>query len=843
MKRILLYLLLFLFSINSYSQKAEYRQKFTEGNYLILEGNYSLALKNFLEAYRIDSTNSNINYKIGYCYLKNATERSKAFYYLEKAVVKTTLRYVDLEPTEKDAPVNAYYYFGQALHLNYQFDEAIANYEKFKSYLRPTQKDLLADVDRQIQIANNAKSLVSAPINVIIKNLGDSINSPYSDHTPVLSADESTLIFTSRRQGSTGGDRADDGNFYEDIYISYRKADSTWTAPVSISPNVNTSTHEATVGLTADGQTLLIYKDFNGGDIYYSTLDGNNWTFPQAMGSDINSPNWETSACLTPDGGTLYFVSDRKEGSMGGKDIWKCIKLPNGKWGKAVNLGAPINTPYDEESPFIHPSGNVLFFSSNGHQTMGGYDVFFSTRDEGNWEPPLNIGYPINTTDDDVFYVTSPDGKRGYYASASRAEGYGDKDIYVISIPERKEQPLVLIKGYIITASGEPIPSDLEIVATNNETGIVTGVYKPLLRDGSFTIIIPPGSNYTLSYQQDGQEFFNEIMEVPADAAYQEINREIRLKPVNFGQAISVNSTNANSNNNNNNATNIHSNVANQAVYISVEGRLLDNDGNPMSALKVNLIDANGNIVKTTNTDELGWFVFKELPQNIDYIVALDEEDTHFIGKKSYAEFIDENGKVLKTKNVGRKYQLASNTKTSVSFKNNAKAAALHKNNAAIVNNNNSNSNNNVSNTNNNTTHTNSNSTPHEQLASVDKLNFKMNFKYNVTQIDVNDLPYVQYINNLVELYNKNGAINITIMASSSQVPTRAYKNNKELSVARSEKAKEQLLESLKAKGVDESKITFVKVKAIVDGPQYNIDYLVNRALYEKYQFVKITAN
>jgi len=841
MKRItLLFLLLFSF-LNTYSQKAEYRQKFTEGNYLVLEGNYSLALKNFLEAYRIDSTNANINYKIGYCYLKNATERNKAFYYLEKAVQKTTVRYLDVEPTEKNAPINAYYYFGLALHLNYQFDEAIANYEKFKSYLRPSQKELIADVDRQIQIANNAKALVTAPINVIIKNLGDSINSPYSDHTPVLSADENTLIFTSRRLGSTGGDRADDGSFYEDIYIAYRKSDSTWTTPVSISPNINTSTHEATVGLTADAQTLLIYKDSNGGDIYFSTLDGNNWTFPQAMGSDINSPSWETSACLTPDGGTLYFVSDRKEGSLGGKDIWKCIKLPNGKWGKAVNLGPPINTPYDEESPFIHPSGNVLFFSSNGHQTMGGYDVFFSTRDEGNWEQPLNIGYPINTTDDDVFYVTSPDGKRGYYASASRAEGYGDKDIYMISIPERKEQPLVLIKGYIITANGEPIPSDLEIVATNNETGIVTGVYKPLLRDGSFTIIIPPGSNYTLSYQQDGQEFFNEIMEVPADAAYQEINREIRLKPVSFGQAVSVNSTNATSQNNNNNSnlTGTH-NATSQVTYISVEGRLLDNDGNPLNALKVNLLDANGNIVRTTNTDELGWFIFKELPQNVDYIVALDEEDTHFIGKKSFAEFKDENGKILKTKAVGRKYQLAANTKTSVSFKNSDKAIALNKNNT--TNNNITNTNSNTTNNNTHTTHTNSNSASHEQLASVDKLNFKMNFKYNVTQIDVNDSPYMEYINNLVELYNKNGLININILASSSQVPTRAYKNNKELSIARADKAKEQLIEALKAKGIDESKVTFVKVKAIVDGPQYNIDYLVNRELYEKYQFVKITA-
>ncbi|MBN8697525.1 MAG: PD40 domain-containing protein [Bacteroidetes bacterium] len=805
-KYILLVLAAFtMHSVLSAQSKADYRQKFTEGNYLILEGNYFQALKNFLEAYQIDSSSSNINYKVGICYLNTITEKSKALYYLEKAVLKTTTKYTDLEPREENAPVNAFYYYGKALHQNYKFDEAIANYEKFKSYLKASQKDMIADVDRQIAIANNAKALVSAPINVVIKNLGDSINTAYPDYSPVLSADEETMIFTSRRPGSTGGDKTIEDQFYEDIYISYKKTDSTWTAPVSVSSNVNTFTHEASVGLTADAQTLLIYKDANGGDIYYSTLDGENWTFPMAMGSDINSPSWETSACLSPDGNTLYYVSDRKEGSLGGRDIWKCVKLPNGKWSRSMNVGAPINTPFDEESPFIHPSGNILFFSSNGHKTIGGFDIFFSTLNEGNWEAPLNIGYPINTTDDDVFYVTSPDGKRGYYASSSRAEGYGEKDIYIITIPERKEQPLVLIKGVIIPAEGTQLPSDLEIVATNNETGIVTGVYKPLMRDGSFTIIIPPNSNYTLSYQKDGQEFYSEVMEVPADAAYQEINRELKLKPVNFGQVVSVETKDSTQQ------------TANSSVsYFTVEGRLYDEKNNPLNALKVNLMDANGNILKTTNTNELGWFLFNELPTSGDYIVALDEEDPHFISKKSFAEFKDDKGNVLKTKNVGNKYQLVDNKKTSVSFRNNKKAIAAQKGQKEQPH--------------------------HEQLASVDKLNFKMNFKYNVTQIDVNDGPYTEFINNLMDLYNKNGTINVTLMSCASTVPTRAFASNKELSSARADKAKEQLLDALKAKGVDASKVNFVKVRSVVDGPAYNSDYILNRATYEKYQFIKISA-
>lgn len=796
-------LFLFLFFTIIYSGKAQdksdYNAKFTEGNYLILEGNFQRALENFQDAYRIDSSSANINFKLGFCYLKTLTEKSKALPYLQRAVLNTTKDYKDLEPTEKAAPVNAFYYYGEALHLNYKFDEAIANYEKFKSFLKPEQQDFIKDMDRHIAISSNAKLIVPAPITVVIKNLGDSINSSYPDYSPVLSADENTIIFTSRRPGSTGGDKTDEGQFYEDIFISYRKPDSTWTTPVSISPNINTITHEASVGLTADAQTLLIYKDVNGGDIYSSTLDGNNWSFPQPMGSDINSPDWETSACLTPDGNTLYFVSDRKEGGMGGRDIWKCIKLPNGKWSKSTNLGAPINTQYDEESPFIHPSGNVLFFSSKGHQSIGGFDIFFSSKKEGGWEEPLNIGYPINTTDDDVFYVTSPDGKRGYYSSSSRPEGYGDKDIYMVTIPERKEQPLVLIKGVIIPAAGTSLPADLEIVATDIESGIVTGIYKPLQRDGSFTIIIPPNSHYILSYQQGGEEFYTETMDVPADAAYQEINREVRLKGVNFGHPVSID---------NNDST--KKSKDNKIAYISIAGRLFDTNSKPLNNMKVNLLNAEGRVVKTTTTNDLGWFLFAELPQNENYIVALEAADTD-IGRKSFAEFRDADGKVIKTKSLGAgKYQMAESN-TSVKFKTKEKPSKVIAH--------------------------------HEQLASVEKLNFKMNFKYNVTETDVTDEPFKKFIDNIMEVYTKNGVVNIKIESSASTVPTRAYGgSNKQLSIVRGQKGKEQLIAALKEKGADPDKIKFIRVKSLVKGPQYNVDYLMNKDKYEQFQYIKINA-
>lgn len=744
LRRFTVILTSFLLPLSIQSQnRTDYNQKFTEGNLLILEGNYVQALKNFLWARNIDSTNANINYKIGLCYLNTITERTKALPYLEKAVTNTVKRYNDIDATEKAAPVTAFLYYGQALHLNYKFDEAIANYEKFKSLLYEKQDKLLNEVNRYIEISNNAKLLVAAPIRVDITNLGDSINSLFPEYSPALSADEKTLIFTSRRPGSTGGDRTIEDEFYEDIYVSHRKPDSTWSTPVSISPNINTVTHEASVSLTADAQTLFIYKDINGGDIYSSHLDINDqWSVPEPLGSNVNTSHWETSACLTPDGNTLYFVSDRP-GGLGGRDIWKCVKLPNGSWSLAVNLGAPINTPYDEESPFIHPSGTLLFFSSKGHNTIGGFDIFFSSLTDKGWDTPLNIGYPINTTDDDVFYVTSPDGKRGYYSSSSRPEGYGEKDIYRISIPERKEAPLVLIRGHIIGKANEPFPENINIVVTNNTTGAEIGTYRPLPKDGSFTIIIPPGSNYTLSYLNDDKEFYSENIEVPAGAAYQEIEKAVNLKDVRLEPLKTAQDTTEN---------------------VTLPVTEAKNKEQALETIKNKTEEA----AKEEETKEKEIALKKE--------AAREKEEA----KKETAR----NKKEAKEKEAKER----------------------------------------------------------QELAKVDQLNFEMHFKYNVTETDVTGAPFKEFVDNIMELYNKKGTLSITITSSASYVPTKMAGGNKELSLVRNNTIRDQLKKALKDKGVSEDKIVVTKVKTVVDGPAYKNDYLTNREVYEKYQYIKVSA-
>ena len=535
MKKYYLLIIVVLFGINTIKAQlpsGSYTDYFKEGMFLIGEENYDMALRNFLEAYKKDSSSANINFNVGFCYLNSSNNKVLAEGFLAKSLKDISKNYQNDNPNEKSAPPLAIFYYGKALHINYKFDEALVQYDNFlNNYAKDkTTKDDVAFYKAQNEFA---KEIMATPINVKIQNLGDSINSPFPEYSPVLSADESSLIYTTRRNTGTGGERLQDGQYYEDIVISYKDANGVWSSPKSISQNINTAGHDGSINLTADGQTLIAFRDDNGnGNVYYSTWDGKDWSPLQSFGSDINSKYWESHACLSADNNTLYFVSDRP-GGFGGRDIYRCVKLPNGAWSKALNVGPTVNTKYDEDGPYIHPDGVTLIFSSVGHKSMGGFDIFFTTIEEDKkFAEPVNMGYPINTTDDDVFFVTSPDGKRGYFSSAKDG-GHGEKDIYTMFIPDAKEKPLVLFKGSIVPAEGTKLPDDLLIVVTNKETGEVVGNYRPK-ENGTFATILAPNKNYNFSYQIKGQEFYNEDIYVSSDLAYQEIKKEINLDPVNL---------------------------------------------------------------------------------------------------------------------------------------------------------------------------------------------------------------------------------------------------------------------------------------------------------------------
>ncbi|MBL4657232.1 MAG: PD40 domain-containing protein, partial [Flavobacteriales bacterium] len=520
-------------------QQKVFKEKFFVAENMVLAENYTAALNILFELKSMDSMNYNVRWKIGICFIHSGGKKVGAIPFLEAAAKHISANYAYDDHTEREAPPQALRDLAHAYHLDYQLDTAIAVYRLFLNYLDEKQVIETAETYRQIKMCQTAKEAKLNPVNVIITNLGGNVNSGAGEHSPVITGDESLIMFTSRRKESTGGKLAEDGKFYEDIYVSYKEA-GVWSEVVPIDVNINSDGHEATIGLSVDGQTLFIYKDDDGnGNIYRSELMGESWSKPKKMSSNINSEAWETNAVITADGRTLYFVSDR-EGGVGGRDIYSCKMLPNGSWSKATNLGSTVNTQYDEDAPFMHPDGIQLLFSSNGHESMGGFDIFSSELgEEGIWTRPENIGYPINTTDDDMFYITSVDGKRAYYA-ANKPGGFGEQDLYMISLAEAEEKKLTVLTGVIADQFGN-IPGSAEIIVTDNETGELFGIYNPNSTTGKYLLILPQGKNYNISFESDGLLHHSENLFVAENSAYAEINKAIELSTIRIGKAIVLN--------------------------------------------------------------------------------------------------------------------------------------------------------------------------------------------------------------------------------------------------------------------------------------------------------------
>jgi hypothetical protein len=521
---------LLLASIPALAQNGDFFSKFQEANRLDEETELSQSFKIWTQLATENPDNANVNYKAGRSYLNTGSLKSAALPFLEKAAKgKIDPNYDPFSPREKDVPVEVYYYYAKALHLNYKLDKAEEYYEKFM--VESTGKHFLypkADLGRE-QV-DHARLVMKNPVEFEIENLGATINSVYPDYAPVISVDENALFFTSarlREDSSNYGvtDRVT-GYYLDDIYVSYKDREGNWQEPERLDLGMDSPI--ATINVSVDGQTLYVYQaDGQDGNIYKTKLVGETWTEPEPMPEMINSKSWETHMAVTPDEQTIYFVSDRK-GTLGGRDIFRVKKLPDGKWSKAQNLGDVINTKYDEDAVFVAPDNKTLYFSSEGHNSIGGFDIFYSVQDEnGNWSPARNIGYPINTVDDDAFFVTSADGKRAYYSS-NKKDGLGEKDIYMISLPDPQEVKLTVLRGTVSAPEGEELPEDIEIFVRNFNSG-ETQSFTPRQRDGAFVAILPPCNKYRINYTVAGKSAAIDTFSIACGSSYQEINKELLL--------------------------------------------------------------------------------------------------------------------------------------------------------------------------------------------------------------------------------------------------------------------------------------------------------------------------
>jgi outer membrane protein OmpA-like peptidoglycan-associated protein/Tol biopolymer transport system component len=521
-------------------------------------GNFTLAIDHYLKAQNFNANNAMLNYKLGKCYL-NSADKKKSIAYFESAVKLDSKVAADL-----------HYLLGQAYHFNYEFEKAIIEYTTYKESLSPTELAKVSkEVEKKATEAAYGKELIKSPVRVFIDNLGTTINSTYPEYSPIITADESILFYTSRRDVTTGGEKDPlDFKYFEDIYLSYNIG-GTWNTVQNPGKPLNTETHDATVGLSADGQTLLIYKGENGGDIYECKLKGKEWGKPDRLPKTINTNYHESGASFGPDGRTLYFVSD-KPGGFGGNDIYMSKKSDKGKWSEPVNLGNVINTEYDEEGVFMHADGKTLYFSSKGHKTMGGYDIFKSEYKDGKWSEPENVGYPINTTGDDVFFTISASGLHGYYSSAMPG-GYGDQDIYMVTIlgaakpsvdntednllasltspvsetvieatVEIKSNQLTLLKGTIVDdKTSDPLTATIEL--TDNTKNEVIASFESNSATGKYLVSLPSGVNYGIAVKSDGYLFHSENFDIPASTGFREETKDIRMKKIEVGNKIVLN--------------------------------------------------------------------------------------------------------------------------------------------------------------------------------------------------------------------------------------------------------------------------------------------------------------
>ena len=370
-----------------------------------------------------------------------------------------------------------------------------------------------------------------------IKNEGKQINSAFADYTPLLSADGHMMIFTSNRP-LTKKEIQKGKEGLEQVYVTYYDdKNEKWLEPKLLGPSINLpDMNNSAVSLSNDGQHLLIYHagtDVNGnGDIFESQLFTEEWSEPVRLPSAINSEENETSANISPDGRTIYFVSDRK-GGLGGKDIWYTTQDDKGKFGEAINMGDAINSPQDEESIFIHPLGNVIFFSSKGHNSLGGYDIFMSVYDEitKKWSKAENLGTPINTPQDDISFILEGNGKSGHYAS-SKPGGYGGLDIYNIAFFEDlMKVNVTLLQGRVINKNGNSVGALISV--KNKTTGQLSEPVKSNKITGQYFLSLAPGKKYEIKVTAYGYNPYVESFDIPYKSVTEEIFNNFVLESKN----------------------------------------------------------------------------------------------------------------------------------------------------------------------------------------------------------------------------------------------------------------------------------------------------------------------
>jgi len=473
------------------AQRDSSRNDFISAESWFLYEEYGEAEALYQKLLKQDPSNYNLKYKIGVCLLEDPYRISQSIPYLEEASEHISSTYKEGSFKERSAPPDALYHLGRAYLVNEKLDQAI---EQFTAFLEIMDSELydVELVQAQIDACNNAKRLMSMPVDIDLNPVSQEVNTRYPETHPVISGDEKRMAFVTEQPF-----------FDEALYIEL--VDSAWTLPMSITSMLGFDEDIYPVAMNYDGTEMLLYYDDQYiGNLYHSEFEDGFWQPATKMNSHISTKYWESHGCFSKDGQTLYFTSNRK-GTLGGLDIWKSQRQEDGSWGEPVNLGEPVNTRYNEESPYLTEDGKTLYFSSYGHYNMGGYDIFYATQNpDSTWAEPVNLGYPINTTGDDMHFQPVRNGFGGYM-SRLEENSQGRLDLYFIDIYSDNNPRVYLVTGFVRTQSDSSDLTKLELFVIDPETGDTVAYQVPIESDGAFSLNLLQGE-YLLHFGGEGYE-------------------------------------------------------------------------------------------------------------------------------------------------------------------------------------------------------------------------------------------------------------------------------------------------------------------------------------------------
>lgn len=524
-KKIMYLSVLLMFSITTVSaqksiiEKSEDQVKMFNAQQRFYAGDYQGALNVYNDLLKSIPNDANILFHIAECYF-SMNQFVQALDNAKKA------KSIDPKANEDISLLLGKLYF-----MDGNIDSALIEFTAFKAAVGEGKKANESDINVFLSQVNQAKVLMAKPVNVKIDNVGEVINSEYDDKNPSITADGRTLIFTSRRPGKSSAlDIEGDKKYYEDIYISrWDSVKKTWADAELVPGAINTEGHDACTSISPDGKAIFVYRndtegESRGGDIYFSKLSSSGkWGSPVTIGKPVNTTFFEGGACISPDGSMLYFVSERPEGGFGHADIYVSKRKSRSEWDVPVNLGPDVNTTEDEGGIFLAPDGKTLFLSSNGYNSMGGYDIFKTVNENGKWSKPVNLGYPINTLDNDMSLTLSVDAQAGYFTS-DRKGGKGDLDIYKVDLSNypvlekdmkaKVIDSMAILKGTIFNATdGSAMEAE---VVFYDQNGTKIGGTTSNAGSGDYFITLLAGKTYQVKIELEGYKPVDEKVEVKA---------------------------------------------------------------------------------------------------------------------------------------------------------------------------------------------------------------------------------------------------------------------------------------------------------------------------------------